>query len=444
MAQENFKQFSAKEILCFALPSIIMMMFLSFYTIVDGFFVSRFVSTDALSAINITYPLLSLFIAVGVMFATGGSAIIAKHMGEGNTTKANSDFSLITCFSVITSIVAVIICFLFLDPLLSLMGASTQIMPLCKEYISVLLLFCPILILQMIFQNFFVTASRPGLGLLLTIGAGCANMVLDYIFIGFFEMGIVGAAWATAIGYCIPAVGGILFFLYNKNGLHFCLLKWDANTIIKSCINGSSEMVTNLSTGVTTLLFNIILMKMFGEDGVAAITVIMYCQFLMTALFMGFSIGVAPVFSYHFGAKNFEYLKKLKRICYGFIGITSVCVFLISFGLSEQIAAIFSPSGSKVFHLIHRGLSLFSFSFLFAGLNIFVSALFTAISNGKLSAMISFSRTLLFIVLGVVVMSAVFGVDGLWLSIPFAEVVTLILVLILSYKQLGFNNSNNV
>lgn len=439
--QASFKQFSAKELLCFAFPSIIMMIFLSLYTIVDGYFVSRFVSTTALSAINITFPLTSLFLGGGIMFATGGSAIVAIRMGEGEYSKANSDFSLIACFCVGATVVGIVLCLLFLEPILSLAGANAEIMPLCKEYITVLLLFFPTAMIQLLFQNFFVTASRPGLGLLLTVGAGCANMILDYIFIAHFQMGIGGAAWATVIGYCVPAVGGSLFFFQNKNGLHFSIPKWDPYTIIKSCANGVSEMMTNLSTGITILLFNLILMRMVGEDGVATITVIMYCQFLMTALFMGFSIGVAPVFSFHFGAGNFEYLKKTKRICFALIGISSIFIFLISFGLSEQIAAIFSPSDSQIYELIHRGMSLFSFAFIFAGLNIFISALFTAISNGKLSAIISFSRTLLFIVLGIIVLTAILGVDGLWLSVPFAEVVTAILVLFLNKKHLAFESA---
>lgn len=436
MIQVISKEFNLKELIEFAIPSIIMMVFLSLYTIVDGFFVSYFVGTDALSAINITYPLSSIFIAVGVMFATGGSSVVATQMGEGKKEQANKSFSLIAIVLLGVSVIGVACSFIFMERILIGLGADQTLIILCREYISILLLFAPMSVFQMLFQNFFVTAGRPGIGLILTIIAGLSNIVLDFVFIGLLDMGIAGAAYATAVGYCIPAIGGLLFFARNKTGLHFVFPIWKSSVILKSCTNGSSEMVTNLSTSITTLIFNRLMMSYIGVDGVAAITVIMYCQFLMTAIFMGFSIGVAPVISYHYGAVNKNYLKKLKGMCWRFILITSIFIFFIAICSTDLIAGLFSDDASPVYPLICRGMLLFSFSFLFAGVNIFASAMYTAISDGKTSVLISLSRTFLFIIIGIVVMTKLFAIDGLWLSIPFAEIVTVIFVVYIYKKPL--------
>ena len=429
------KEFRAGGLLLFSMPSIIMMIFMSLYTIVDGFFVARYVGTAALSAVNITYPLVSLFVAVGVMLATGGSAITAKRMGEGHFHSANQIFSLVSLVGFLFGAVGACFCLLFLDPILSLMGANSETMSLCQQYAAVLLPFMPMSILQMLYQNFLVTASRPGLGLWFTISAGISNMVLDYVFIAIFNMGIAGAAWATIIGYCVPAIGGTIFFFLNRTGLHFCRPTWDGRALVQSCGNGSSEMVTNLSASITTLLFNLTMMEWVGTEGVAAITVIMYAQFLMTAFYLGYSIGVAPVFSFHYGAENRMYLRKLKQISLHFILFSSIVIFLISFYLSEAIAAAFSQKGTLAYDLICRGMALFSFSFLFSGINIFASGMFTALSDGKTSAFISFSRTFVFILLGIFLMTALFQLDGLWLAIPFAELITLILSIFCIHKE---------
>ena len=422
------REFRFGELLKFSFPSIIMMIFMSLYTIVDGFFVSRFVGTDALSAINIVYPLLSVFVAIAVMFATGGSAVVSKQLGEGEEQEAKQNFTLIVMASLAVTAIVMLLSFCFLNPLIHLLGADESLMRYCREYLIILLIFAPLSVLQMLFQNFFVTAGRPGLGLGLTILAGLANMALDYLFIVPFGLGIAGAALATAAGYCIPAFGGLIFFFKNKRGLHFGRPKLRPKILVESSFNGSSEMVTNLSASVTTLLFNIMMMRFAGPDGVAAITVVLYCQFLMTALFLGFSIGVAPVISYHYGAQNYGYLKKLITMCGGFTLAGPVIVFITSFCSSTLIASVFSPPGSPVYPLMAHGMRLFSISFLFAGVNVFGSALFTALSNGKVSATISFSRTFLFTVAGILILPQLFEMDGLWLSIPFAEAVTVLFV----------------
>jgi len=435
MHQIISKEFQFAELLRFALPSIVMMVFLSLYTIVDGFFVSRFVGTDALSAVNITYPFSSISIALGVMFATGGSAVTAIRMGEKKMEEANHAFSLIVFFCFILSVAIAVPAFLWMEPLVKVLGAEGELIPLGVKYLTVLVWFSPISILQILFQTFFVTAGKPMIGLRLTIAAGFANMILDYVFLGIVGMGIEGAAYATAIGYCIAAAGGIFFFIKNRTGLCFVRPKWNKMVLTQSSLNGSSEMVTNLSISVTTFLFNVLTMRYFGADGVAAITVILYCQFLMTSLFMGFSMGVAPVISYHYGAVNTTYLKHLKKMCWNFIAASSLLVFVVSLTCTEGIAALFSESSVGVYVLICRGMRIFSFSFLFAGVNIFASAMFTAISDGKTSAVISFLRTFVFIILGFIFMMQLFHVDGIWMAIPFAEFATALLVLWLLHRK---------
>lgn len=430
------KEFDLKSLLRFSAPSIAMMVFTSLYTIVDGMFVSNLVGTDALSAINICYPLLSLFYAISIMFSTGGCAVVSIQLGEGNSKKANRLFAFITLSALVVTAALAVVSFIFLEPLLTFLGCSETLMPLCKSYLSVLLVFAPVLTLQILFQSFFVAAGKPALGLILTVSAGISNMILDYVFMAHFNSGISGAALATAAGYFIPAIGGVIFFLKNRNGLCFSLPQIDFKALLKSCTNGSSEMVTNLSTSITTMLFNITMMKHLGNDGVAAITAVLYSQFLLTALYLGFSVGVAPILSYHYGAGNCAYLNKLKRICYKFVLATSVLSFVLAFSMSNPLASLFSENNQNVHELIKHGMMLFSVGFIFSGFNIFTSAFFTALSDGLTSAIVSFSRTFLFIIAGLYLMMAILGIDGLWLSIPFAELCAFVIsIIFLKAKQ---------
>lgn len=430
------KEFDLKSLLRFSAPSIAMMVFTSLYTIVDGMFVSNLVGTDALSAINICYPLLSLFYAISIMFSTGGCAVVSIQLGEGNSKKANRLFAFITLSALVVTAALAVVSFIFLEPLLTFLGCSETLMPLCKSYLSVLLVFAPVLTLQILFQSFFVAAGKPALGLILTVSAGISNMILDYVFMAHFNSGISGAALATAAGYFIPAIGGVIFFFKNRNGLCFSLPQIDFKALFKSCTNGSSEMVTNLSTSITTMLFNITMMKHLGNDGVAAITAVLYSQFLLTALYLGFSVGVAPILSYHYGAGNCAYLNKLKRICYKFVLATSVLSFVLAFSMSNPLASLFSENNQNVHELIKHGMMLFSVGFIFSGFNIFTSAFFTALSDGLTSAIVSFSRTFLFIIAGLYLMMAILGIDGLWLSIPFAELCAFIIsIIFLKAKQ---------
>ncbi len=428
------KNFNTVSLLKFAFPSMVMMVFMGLYTIVDTVFVARFVDTNALSSINIVCPVINIIVGLGTMLATGGSAIVAKKMGNGKTNEARSNFTLIIVTGIITGLTITIIGLLFLDEIIRGLGASEILFPYCKEYLTVQLIFAVGNIMQVLYQNLFVTAGTPTLGLVLSVLAGIANIIFDYIFIVIMQLGIKGAALGTGIGYMIPTIVGTIFFLIQKSELHFCKPEMDAAVLAKSCSNGFSEMVSQLATAVTTFLFNAIMMKLLGEDSVAAITVIIYSQFLLTTLYIGFSMGVAPIISYNYGSKNVKQLKKVVRICFWFIMIVSAFVFLLSFFAGESIAKIFAENNENVFEITTRGFSIFSFGFLFSGCNIFASALFTALSNGKVSAIISFLRTFGFIMVLLWILPKVLNVTGVWLAIPIAELLTLMLTIYLIFK----------
>ncbi len=427
-------EFTFFGLLRYAFPSIIMMIFISSYTIVDGLFVARFVNTDALSALNIIFPLQQLFGSVGFMFATGGSALIGAMLGQKRDDEANRIFSLITVTILTITIVGATFAFIFAEPLVLLLGADDVLLSYGVSYVRIFAVFSPAQALQFIYQSFFITAGKPKLGLVTTLAAGAFNIVFDYVFIVPLGLGIEGAALATGLGGCIPAIIGTFFFFKNKKGLHFQAPVAAPWAIKKTCTNGSSEMVTNLSGAVTTLVFNLIMMRYAGSDGVASLTAVLYAQFVFVALFLGFSMGVAPVISYHFGAENKSYLNKIQSMSFSFVIGTSVVVFLLAFFGASLVANAFAEKGTHVNELISFGMRLFSFSFIFSGINIFASSHFTALSDGKTSALISFSRTFVFILLGIVLMTSLFQMNGMWLSIPFAEFVTTILVVFV-YKR---------
>lgn len=423
------KNFNTLSLIQFAFPSMMMMLFIGLYTIIDTIFVSRFVNTDALSAINIVCPIINIIVGLGTMLATGGSALIAKEMGNGKMNEARRHFTLIIITGVVISCMITLIGFLFLDKLIWRLGASELLYPYCKDYLTIQLIFVIGNIMQVLYQNLFVTAGKPTLGLILSVSAGVANGIFDYIFIVVLDMGIKGAALATSIGYMIPTMIGTLFFLLNKDGLYFCKPKFNCSVIIKSCCNGASEMVSQLSTAITTFLFNAIMMKLLGENGVAAITIMIYSQFLLTTFYIGFSMGVAPIISYHYGSQNRYQLRKIVRICFCFIITLSILIFLFSFFAGETIIKLFVRHNAIVYQIIQQGFQIFSFSFLFSGLNIFASALYTALSNGKVSAILSFSRTFGFIIMFLMILPRFLNVIGVWLAIPIAECLTLILTI---------------
>ncbi len=424
------QNFTIKSLLKFAFPTIFMMIFMGLYTVVDTVFVARFADTNALSALNIVCPVINLIVGLGTMLATGGSAIIARKMGAGEHTRAAQDFTLIIGFGVLSGVLIVIFGTVFIDQIVWRLGAGNILFPYCKEYLFILLLFTPANILQVLFQNLIVTAGRPGIGMVLGLSAGTANILLDYIFMGPLEMGIKGAALGTGIGYMIPAVTGLLFFSTRKSTLYFRKPVMNISLLAESCANGFSEMVSQSAAAVTTYLFNRIMMKLLGENGVAAITIIIYTQFLLSSLFIGFSMGAAPVISYNYGKQDEKQLKNIFSICIRFIIFISITVFAIAFIFSPSFVCAFSEKGTPVYEITRNGFLIFSFSFLFCGLNIFTSAAFTALSNGKISAILSFLRTFGLITVLLLILPNLLGVTGVWLAVPIAELITMILSLV--------------
>ncbi|MGL5329868.1 MAG: MATE family efflux transporter [Peptostreptococcaceae bacterium] len=419
------KSFSFSSLIKFTMPSIVMLVFMSLYTIVDGIFVSRFVNTDALSAVNIMYPFINVVIAVGVMLASGSSAVIAKKLGEGKEEEAKENFTLIIIVGLLIGIVISILGFIFSEELIYTLGSTKELYEYCKDYHLASLIFIPAFIINLLYQLLTITAGKPNIGLMLTLIGGISNMVLDYVFIVPMNMGIAGAAYATGMGNLIPAILGTIYFFMKKSSLYFVKPKIDFKVILQTCYNGSSEMVTNLSSGITTMLYNIVMLNLLGSDGVAAITIVLYGQFLITSAFIGFSSGVAPIISYNYGDKNEKELKKVIRYSFIFIAISSVVLFIIAKLSSGVIVGMFAPKDSNVFEIGYNGFNIFALSFLVVGFNIFTSSMFTAFSNGKISATVSFLRSFLFISSGIIMLPKILGTDGVWLAMPIAEILAL-------------------
>ncbi|MGL5506598.1 MAG: MATE family efflux transporter [Paraclostridium sp.] len=419
------KSFTFSSLIKFTIPSIAMLVFMSLYSIVDGVFVSRFVNTDALSAVNIVYPFINVVIAVGVMLATGGSAVIAKKLGEDKPIEAKENFTLIVIVGLLLGLIIAILGYVFDNQIIKILGSTENLFSYCKDYLSVTLIFVPAFIINLLYQILTITAGKPNIGLTLTLIGGISNMILDYIFIVPMDMGIAGAALATGLGNLIPAILGSVYFMKKGSSLYFVKPKLDFEVILKTCTNGSSEMVTNLSTGITTMLFNIVMMKFLGSDGVAAMTIVLYGQFLITSAYIGFSSGVAPVISYNYGDENQSELKKVIKYSSIFILLSSGILYILSMISSPSIVGIFAPKGTNVYDIGYNGFILFGISFLVTGINIFASSMFTAFSNGKISAIISFFRTFVFIVAGVIILPKFLGVNGIWISVPVAEILSM-------------------
>ena len=424
------QNFNAYSLIKFTFPTTVMMIFMSLYQMVDGVFVANFVGETALSALNIVYPVPSVIIAVSIMLATAGSAIIAKDMGEMESQRAKENFSLLILVGFILGMIALLAGLLFLEPIIYMLGATESLYQYCYDYLLVLVLSAPLAVFQMLFQSFFVTAGKPHIGLTLTIIGGCINIVFDYIFIKICNLGVSGAAVATAMGYAVPAIAGLLYFSLNRKGtLYFVKPVFRKRVLLSACTNGSSEMVNNIAVSITTFLFNILMLKYAGEAGVAAITVVLYAQFLMTSVFMGFSGGVAPVISYNYGRQNRAQLQYVFKISIGLVAIISVLVFVLSELFSTLVIRVFASPESDVFKIAKHGFTLFSFSFLFTGVNIFSSSMFTAFSDGKVSAIISLLRTFVFLVACLLLLPLMLGLDGVWLAVPVAEGLALVVSL---------------
>ncbi len=431
---EIMQNISFFRILRFIFPSIIMFLFFAFYTMVDGIFVSIFVGENALASINIAYPFISLSTAIGTMLATGGNAIVAKNLGEQNQQLACRNFTFILWAGLAAGFLMACLGFFFTKPIIRLLGSTENLSHDSSTYLKILALFIPCSILLSLAQSFFITAGRPRLGLFSIILSGITNAALDYLFIAIFKMGIAGAAWATGISYSLTALIFLCYFSFNKkSSLHFGKTQWSNKLLWQVSFNGSSEMVTHLSGGIITMIFNLIMLKFLGEQGVSAITVMLYTEFFFIAVYIGFSLGIAPLFSYTFGSKNTQDTKKLFHYSTIFLICTSIAMYSIAVFFSHIILGIFLNPQSSTFHIAQHGFYLFSLSFLIVGINIFTSALFTAFSNGKISALLSFLRTLMIITI-LNILPHLIGTQGIWLAVPIAELCTCFISLIFLYK----------
>lgn len=433
------EHFNYKKLLRFTLPSIVMMIFTSVYSVVDGFFVSNFVGKTPFAAVNFIMPFLMILGAFGFMFGTGGSALISKTMGEGDNEKAKRIFSLLVYVSIGCGIVVAVLGIIFIRPVAALLGAQGVMLENCVIYGRIILAALPAFMLQYEFQSFFVTAEKPHLGLVVTVAAGVTNMVLDALLVAVFSLGLVGAAAATALSQCVGGLVPLVYFgCKNSSALRLTRTKFDGKVLFKTCTNGASELMSNISASIVGMLYNIQLIKYAGENGVAAYGVLMYVNFIFLAVFIGYSVGTAPIIGYNYGAGNHSELKNLLKRSLWIIGICSVAMVFAAEILARPLATMYVGYDIELFELTLRGFKIYSLAFLFAGMAIFGSSFFTALNNGLISALLSFLRTLVFQVAAVLIIPAVLGIDGIWISIVVAEgsaVIVTILFLLANRKR---------
>ncbi len=419
--------FTLGRLLRFTVPSIIMMIFTSTYTIVDGLFVSNFAGKTPFAALNLVFPLIGILGTFGFMMGTGGSALVAKTLGEGDAPQARRIFSMLVRTTVEAGIVVAVIGAFLVIPVCKMLGAEGELLHYAALYGFICLVGLVPFMLQNVFQSFFVTAGKPQLGLAVIVGAGLTNIVLDALFIGLFGWGLAGAAIATVVGQFVGGVVPLVYFARNNpTDLRLSWAKHDRRIIAKACVNGSSELMTNLAMSLVGMLYNWQLMRMIGEDGVAAYGVIMYVAFVFAAVFIGYSIGMAPLVSYNYGAHNHAELRGLLRKSLGFIAVSGVLLTLVAQAFAGTWAYVFVGYDPQLFALTEFALRLYALSFLLCGFNIFGSAFFTALNNGIVSAIIAFMRTLVFECGCVLVIPLLFGVNGIWLSIVVAEFAALL------------------
>lgn len=418
--------FTYTRLLRFTLPSITMMLFTSVYSVVDGFFISNFVGITPFAAINLIMPLAQLLSCVGFMFGSGGSALVSATLGARQHRKAQEIFSLLTYLSLAVGTVLMLLGLVLMKPIALWMGADEALLPYCVTYGRILMLALPLFIVQNVFQSFLVTAEKPGLGLAITVAAGVANIVLDALFIVVFQWGITGAAAATAIAQCLGGIVPLIYFAgQNSSLLRLGKAPFDGSALKESCTNGLSELVTNISMSVVSILYNFQLMKLAGQRGVAAYGAVMYVSFAFVAVFLGYSIGVIPVVGFHYGAQNHDELKSLLRKSNTLVLCASGVLCLAALALAQPLAAMFVGSDPQTLDMTIRAFRFYALSVLFSGFSIFGSAFFTALNNGIVSAVISFLRTFAFQAAAVLVLPLLFGLDGIWYALFVAEILAM-------------------
>ncbi len=419
--------FTYGRMMRFTLPPIVMMIFNSIYGVVDGFFVSNFVGKSAFTAVNFVMPVIMILGGLGFMFGTGGSALIAKTLGEGDSERANGIFSMLILFSALCGVAIAGIGLAVLRPVVALLGAEGELLENSILYARVVIIGIPALFLQYEFQSLLVTAEKPKLGLWVTVAAGVTNMALDALFVAVFRWGIVGAAVATVLSECI---GGFLpvvyFFCKNTSRLRFTKPVFSGRDLLRICTNGSSELMSNIAMSLVSMLYNTQLLRYAGEDGVAAYGVLMYVSMIFVAVFFGFSVGTAPVIGFHFGAQNHGELKSLLRKSLTVISVFSVCMFALALGLAKPLSLLFVGYDETLMEMTLHAFFIFSFSFFFSGFAIYGSSFFTALNDGITSAIISFLRTLVFQIAAVLIFPLIWKLDGIWISIVAAEAMAVV------------------
>ena len=431
------EHFTYNKLLRFVFPSIVMMVFTSIYSVVDGLFVSNFVGKTALASINLILPFLMGLSALGFMIGTGGSAIVAKTLGEGDPKRANSYFSMLVYVTAIGGIILALLGMLLVPSVASFLGAEGELLSNCILYGRISFISMPAFMLQNVFQSFFVTAEKPKLGLAVIITAGVTNMILDLLFVGILGFGLAGAAVATVCG---EMIGGLfpVFYFSRKNSslLRLGKTQFNGRILMQTCVNGSSELMTNLSSSIVNSLYNIQLMKFAGENGVAAYAAIMYVNFIFIAIFLGYSIGSAPIISYHYGAGNHGELKNLYKKSLQLVGSWGILLFVLAQFLATPLAKLFVGYDSTLLAMTQTGFRIYSLVYIINGFNIFGSSFFTALSNGVVSAVISFLRTLVFQIGAVLILPIVFGgINGIWSSVTVAELLTLCITITFFVRQ---------
>ena len=430
------EHFTYKKLIKFTLPTIIMMIFTSIYGVVDGIFISNVVGNNAFAAVNLIMPVVMIIGTIGFMIGTGGSAIISKTLGEGNKEEANKQFSMLIYLEIILGILFTLIALIFLKPIAEMLGATEEMMDSCLIYGRILLIGITAFILQNSFQSFMVVAEKPRFGLGISIAAGLTNMVLDFLLIYVFKFGVAGAAIATVISQVVGALIPLVYFSRKNNTmLKLGKTKFELSTIVKTCTNGSSEMVTNLSMSLVNILFNMQLMKFAGANGVSAYGIIMYVGFLFVGTYLGYSIGTAPIIGYHYGAENKEELKSLLNKSIKLLGMVAIGMTLLAEILAKPLAGIFVSYDQELLELTINAIRLYSLSYILSWFNIFASSFFTALNNGFVSALISFLRTLVFQVAMILILPSVWGINGIWLSVVFAEILAIIVSIICFIKN---------
>lgn len=434
--------FNLKRLLGFTFPSVIMLIFTSVYGIVDGYFVSNYAGKTPFAAVNFIMPVLMILGCIGFMFGTGGGALIAKTMGEGESKKANEIFTLIVAVSAACGVVLSVLGIIFLPRLAELFGADGQLLENSVTYSRIILAALPFYILQFEFQCLFATAGKPRLGLIVTAAAGIANMVLDALLVAVFPFGLKGAAAATAISQFLGGTIPLLYFCRKNNSLlRFVKCRFDKKVLLKTCTNGSSELMSNISMSVVSMLYNVQLMKYAGENGIAAYGVLMYVSMIFQAVFIGYAVGSAPIISYNYGAGNKAELKSLLKTSAAFTAVCALIMFAAGELLSKPLSLLFVGYDKELHGITAHAFSIFSFSFLLSGFAIFGSSFFTALNDGFTSAAISFLRTLVFQIAAVLIFPLFFKLDGIWFSIVAAEIMAVcvtLLFLAIKRKKYGY------